>query len=615
MRRASVFCVVVAAMAMTWTADAKARRHEASFRHDDGHGGHHGPHGPGAPEPKDEVRGTVFSDLNGNGLRDAREPGIENVPVSNGIEVTLTDREGRYSLPAYDEMIVFVTKPAGYDVPLNENNLPQFYYIHQPNGSPESIQSFLGIDPTGPLPRQVDFPLHKSEDGVSDMFESIMIGDTQVYSDDEIGFLRDTVVKETAGRTNAKFALSMGDNVGDVLSLYPRYLSVMSGIGLPLYLVPGNHDINADAEDPQHSFETFKRYAGPTYYSFNYGKVHFVVLNSVTYPSTIYTSYKTYHGEISAEQMEWLAADLSYVPEDHLVVLNMHIPIVSYQDRTAEQHHVANREDLYALLAGRPVVSLGGHTHTLEHFVPGDYEEGWVQATPIPQIIIGAACGSWWSGDLDEMGVPMSYQRDGAPRGYSLFSFDGNQYEDTYKATGKAADRQMNLSFSTPSFYEWYDAMWDWTISDMTSRPEAPPLSINDLADQGSISSDELAETSLVVNVWNGSAQSEVFCTFDGNASVVAVPRKDIGDPYALRLESYVFRYAAGFTLFATSDYDIADPQPMDSWLHTQTSPHLWTCEVPADLEAGVHQVRVTSNDMFGNWFQDTKTFEVVAED
>jgi hypothetical protein len=39
--------------------------------------------------------GSVFADLNQNGTKDKGEKGIPGVGVSNGIEVVLTDAEGR----------------------------------------------------------------------------------------------------------------------------------------------------------------------------------------------------------------------------------------------------------------------------------------------------------------------------------------------------------------------------------------------------------------------------------------------------------------------------------------------------------------------------------------
>ena len=444
-----------------------------------------------------------------------------------------------------------------------------------------------------PLPARVNFPLYRGH--YAEKFQAVIMGDTQPYTHQEVSFVRDSVVKEVAGEKLARFAIAMGDNVGDNLSLYPRYLSVMSGMQMPFYLVPGNHDMNYDAEEPKYAFETFKRYAGPTYYSFNYGKVHFVVLSSVSYPSPRYPDLKTYQGEISEEQMIWLENDLSVVPEDHLVVLSMHIPVVDFQDRLSAQHQVINREDLYALLDGRKALALGGHSHTLEHFLPGEEEEGWGQPTPIPQIVVGAACGSWWSADYDEFGIPFSYQRDGAPRGYLVFKFRGSEYEDTFKATGKAALRQINISFSMPSFDAWYDQLLDWMDADPDTRPEDPPVTIDDLPDQGHMPAEDLAETKLIANVWNATTAAEVYCVFDDHSTVMGALHRDFGDPFAERLQAWVFQYAG----------------PLDESLHTQASPHLWACEVPSDLETGIHRVQVLANDIHGRWHHEAMMFEV----
>ena len=80
----------------------------------------------------DTARGTVFEDTNTNGVRDAGEPGVANVRVSNGVDVVLTDGEGVYQLEVGDEAIIFITKPAGYATPVDADQLPQFYYVHQP---------------------------------------------------------------------------------------------------------------------------------------------------------------------------------------------------------------------------------------------------------------------------------------------------------------------------------------------------------------------------------------------------------------------------------------------------------------------------------------------------
>jgi len=54
---------------------------------------------------EDLARGVVYEDRNANGQRDQGEPGVAEVPVSNQLEVVLTDAEGGYALPITDDTI------------------------------------------------------------------------------------------------------------------------------------------------------------------------------------------------------------------------------------------------------------------------------------------------------------------------------------------------------------------------------------------------------------------------------------------------------------------------------------------------------------------------------
>ena len=86
------------------------------------------------------VRGMVFDDRNGNGVRDAGEPGLAQVAVSNGTDVVLTDSGGRYELTAEDDTTLFVVKPRGWRPPLNAQNLPQFYHRLAPGAAPRTTK-------------------------------------------------------------------------------------------------------------------------------------------------------------------------------------------------------------------------------------------------------------------------------------------------------------------------------------------------------------------------------------------------------------------------------------------------------------------------------------------
>lgn len=505
------------------------------------------------------VRGVVFEDANRNGILDPGEKGIPQVCVSNGREVVATDAEGRYELPAYENMIVFATKPSGYAFPLSDYNTPLFYYIHRPQGSPEAIKEYPGILPTGPLPESVNFPLYRVEE--SENFKIVVLGDTQVSDHREIVYLRDAIVAEIAkDHKDAVLAIAMGDNINDPLNLYDRYLRVMSGMGFPVYYVLGNHDMNFDSPDNAWKHETFSRYLGPDYYSFNVGKVHFVVLDSVVWDG------KEYHGEISEEQLQWLANDLAFVPKDHLVVVAMHIPLISYIDRAAEKHQIKNRDKLFALLEGRNVLFLAGHSHTIEKLFPGDTFGDWSPNLPFPQIIVGAACGSWWTGPKDDRGIPYSYQRDAAPKGYFVFEFSGNTWKDTFYAAGLS--RQINISFFSPQIPGWTNA-------------KAGLL-------EGVFTKEELGGIVVIANVFNADSRGEVLCSVDDRPPV-PMRYQSLVDPFVVPL-------LAG----------LAD------WLQTKGSTHTFVAPLPSDLERGLHKVTVIFKDAYGRVWEEVKFFEVL---
>ena len=67
----------------------------------------------------------------------------------------------------------------------------------------------------------------------------------------------------------------------DDLDLFKESNANLALIGIPWYNVVGNHDINFDSKDDAGSDETFHRFFGPNYYSFDHGPVHFIVLDDV----------------------------------------------------------------------------------------------------------------------------------------------------------------------------------------------------------------------------------------------------------------------------------------------------------------------------------------------
>jgi len=382
-----------------------------------------------AAPPPQTVNGCVFLDLDGDGKRGSGEPGLPGVRVSNGRQVVATDGRGRYVLPIDDDEVIFIIKPRGYICRLDENNLPRFFYIHKPAGSPRHLEH-AGVAPTGPLPASVDFPLvHRDE---PDRFDIIVFGDPQVRNLDEVAYLTHDLLAELVG-TEAVFGVSLGDLAFDNLSVYEALNASIGAVGIPWYNVIGNHDENYDVTSDELADETWERVNGPPTYSFDWGPVHFIIFDDVMYDG--HEERGRYHCELTEKQLAFIENDLAHVERDALIVLMMHIPLFKMQ----------NRQRLFALLEDRPhTFSLAAHWHEQWHeFL--DAEDGWHGERPHHHLVHGTACGSWWAGAPDEFGIPHATMADGAPNGYSIITFDGHDYSVRFKAARRPADEQMHI--------------------------------------------------------------------------------------------------------------------------------------------------------------------------
>jgi len=499
------------------------------------------------------ISGIVFDDSNKNGILDANEIGIKGVPVSNQLEVVLTNDDGEYILPVRDRMIVFVSKPSGYDLPLDELNLPQFYYIHSPEGSPDSLR-FSGVKPTGNLPKKINFPLIKTKEQIA--FNVLIVGDPQPYDSIQVGYFRDDIITKMVGK-KVSFYMAMGDISGDNLNTYKQYNAAVSQLEMPAYNVPGNHDMNYRVDSDDNSMETFTNTYGPPTYSFNYGKVHFIILDDVEYFG--WNSEKNRHGGyqgfVNKQQLKWLENDLKYVPEDYLILLATHIPIVTiHTDSKAE--NIVNRKKLFDILSERKhLLAISGHLHYLEHF-DFDKNMGWKGKAKFPSINVGAACGAWWSGPKTPLGIPQSFCMDGSPNGFFIFEFEGNKFNQRFIPA--KYDENYQMRFTSPI---------------------------------GTIKQTVLDTTQIIVNIFNADPTSDVYCKIDnGNWTVLTNP--SIKDPFML-------------------DYIEQNREVIPRWANVVTTDHVWKTQLPKELEKGTHTIKVIAKDKMGNSYSGVQIFEI----
>jgi hypothetical protein len=503
------------------------------------------------------IQGVVYHDENANGKREKKEIGLAGVAVSNGVEVVKTDNKGVYSLPKRESQVIFVVKPSGYQSPLNANNQPSNHYIHKPSGSPADFK-FQGSKLTGALPASLDFPLVKKEE--SDEFRVLVFGDPQPYTQEEVDFFEKDIVDEVVGIKNVAFGLSLGDLVGNDLSLNSPYIKAIKKIGLPWYNLLGNHDLNFDAKVDSLSDETFEADFGPANYSLNYGKVHFIVLDDVLYPDP--RDGKGYWGGFREDQFKFIENDLKHVSKDYLIVLAFHIPLLNDGvDKEGNSFRLKDRNRLFELLKDYPhTLSMSAHTHLQRQNFYGK-ADGWLQAKPHHEYNAGTTSGDWYSGEMKANGTPSSTMRDGTPKGYAFLNLKGNQYSIDYKVAGKDAAYQMEVFL-----------------------PKVVEKRKNTSA-------------GVFVNFFMGAKGDKVIYSVDGGkwSNMAYV---ETMDPAFL---STLFKFDQSKEL-------LSGRRPSNA----EASTHLWRGNIPSNLAAGEHQIEVKAVDRYGKVSTQKVSYTIV---
>lgn len=266
-----------------------------------------------------------------------------------------------------------------------------------------------------------------------------LVGDPQVDDSTEMGYARRSVYRELRGRRDLDMCIFLGDLVNDNMSLLPESMGVVDSLPYQCFMVPGNHDRDVyrgpkSSMHRQRDLSTWRKAVGYVDTSFVRGNVRFVLMNNVRPSDSGMTDYV---GGFTDRQKHWLDSVLNRgVGETRgrkpsrvgvtpaLTILATHIPFSQMKGRDSV---LALIPDISRLLF------VSGHTH----FVSRD--------DSIPELIAGAACGSWWRGVRDSDGIPYALQSCGAPRGYFIADIhrDGT-YDLSYKCIGRPASEQLS---------------------------------------------------------------------------------------------------------------------------------------------------------------------------
>jgi len=174
---------------------------------------------------------------------------------------------------------------------------------------------------------------------------------------------------------------------------WPQFEAMLEPLAAPFYYVAGNHDISNPAMRPV----WLARYgvSGESYYSFDRGGCHFVVLDSAT---------AAFDEEFTAKQLAWLTKDVAAARQaDHVFVFYHH----------PQWENTNTWPALAGILPAGKTTIFNGHWHKWAHHVPDE----------IPTYVLGATGAHYSRQEVAEV-----EQRDfGLLRMYALVTVDAGR--------------------------------------------------------------------------------------------------------------------------------------------------------------------------------------------
>ncbi|MHC4611723.1 MAG: metallophosphoesterase family protein, partial [Planctomycetota bacterium] len=205
------------------------------------------------------------------------------------------------------------------------------------------------------------------------------------------------------------------------------YQEISDGLGIPYYNCLGNHDLlgwssrrKVPVDDPDLGKKMIMDRLGweKSYYSFDVGRWHFAVLDSV-FPIQA-PHGPGYEPRIGSEQLEWLAYDLGAAGDRPKVAVT-HIAAFCNigqikgdpQRQALDGSMVLNdTKELRTVLERHQVKALlQGHSHRIEEY----------RLNGVWYLTSAAVSGAWWAGDWA-----------GSPPGYTVFRCEGDRLSWTH---------------------------------------------------------------------------------------------------------------------------------------------------------------------------------------
>jgi Icc protein len=250
------------------------------------------------------------------------------------------------------------------------------------------LWSMVGGVPTSKLLAQ---SMKASGSGVGKLedFSFVQISDSHIgfnkgANPDVSGTLKKAIDRANivpAGMKAPDFLLHTGDiTQNSKAAEFDTAAQVIKDFKSDVFYVPGEHDFIDDGEQYKQRFG--KGTVGNGWYSHNHKGVHFVGLNNCVQVDAM--------GNMGADQLAWLKADLAGLSRSTPIVVFAHIPLWMVYEKWG--WGTKDGEQALALL--KPfgsVTVLNGHIHQVVQKVEGNVAFHTAMATAFPQPAPGAA--------------------------------------------------------------------------------------------------------------------------------------------------------------------------------------------------------------------------------
>lgn len=351
------------------------------------------------------------------------------------------------------------------------------------------------------------------------------------------------------------------------------YKNTVSSFPVPMFHVMGNHDNDPYIPNDFGAEAMYKKALGPSYYSMNLGKVHYVVLDNNIYvndgASQGVIGDRNIQKYIEEKQLNWLKEDLASVTDKSTPIIvgvhcYTHVNNVAGFGNVSSFSPSNKRDEFMACFAGFTNVHfLTGHGH---------FNANMILSSSIMEHNTAAVCETWWWASRLS-GIPIC--KDGSPAGYGVYEIDGTDIKWYYKGIGK----DKNYQFRT------YDMN---TVKPVFDKAENKAI-LTQFSNRGNGNDYEgIADNTVLLNIWNYDPQWKISAKEEGKTGELSCVRTLLRDP------------------LHTISYELPRWNTVDKTISNDFSSNISSHMFIIQASSPTSTINIEVTDRFGNVYKET---------